>query len=120
MDLQDELLRDWDDSDVEAQNEAEHGGGTQEIGNDTKSEQDHQKTEENDTLNNPSPQQNSHSDESLLESVRQLLTQRRQHDIQTKSITKEVTIFTFLPQLRQLLERFSGGSTDYMELLKSI
>lgn len=120
MDLQDELLRDWDDSDVEAQNEAEHGGGTQEIGNDTKSEQDHQKTEENDTLNNPSPQQNSHSDESLLESVRQLLTQRRQHDIQTKSITKEVPIFTFLPQLRQLLERFRGGSTDYMELLNSI
>lgn len=121
MDLQDELLRDWDDdSDVEAQNEAESADSSEEVENNNKSGQNVPETENDDTQTIGSPPQYSHLDESLVDSVRKLLTQRRQHDIQTKSITKEVPIFGFLPQLRQLLERFRRGSTDYMELLNSI
>lgn len=119
MDLQDELLRDWDDSDVEAGGGA-LSSGSEEVENDIKSEPQLPQTEKNETPSTDSPSPNPELHDSLEDSVRRLLAQRRQHDIQTKSITTEVPIFGLLPQLRELLERFRGGSTDYMELLNSI
>lgn len=121
MDLQDELLRDWEDgsqsdgSEVVADHDTEKSGNIEEVNGTSEVDTTRISADKNGVSHHQSDE-----NESLMETIQRMLLLERQHNIQTTRIADEVPIFHLLPRLKTQLSQFQASNSDYMVLLNSV
>lgn len=124
MDLQQELLRDWDDdwaSEAEVEARAPDASPEPKAAFETSPKSTEAPAAHHDiAAANTTTHTKTTFQGSLVDHIRRLLAKRHQHNIRTASIIEEIEIFALLPQLREQLDRFRQGNSDYMDLLSAV